>query len=125
MKKSAETKQFEVKSAANFSAEAEVEGYFKMKLKSLAVAAALGAVLYSASLPYHLFTLQQHAVNREKARSTGPFLLFFTSNMVAQSRSAALLASYGAGDPPRIPDSSVDFVVDFFMPEAFFRSSVP
>ena len=51
MKKSAETKQFEVKSAANFSAEAEVEGHFKMKLKSLAVAAALGAVLYSASLP--------------------------------------------------------------------------
>ena len=51
MKKSAETKQFEVKSAANFSAEAEVEDYFKMKLKSLAVAAALGAVLYSASLP--------------------------------------------------------------------------
>lgn len=51
MKKSAETKEVEVKSAANFSAESEVEGHFKMKLKSLAVAAALGAVVYSASLP--------------------------------------------------------------------------
>lgn len=51
MKKFAETKKFEVKSAPIFSTEAEVEGYFKMKLKSLAVAAALGAVPYSASLP--------------------------------------------------------------------------
>ena len=48
MKKSAETKEVEVKSAANFSAESEMEGHFKMKLKSLAVAAALGAVVYSA-----------------------------------------------------------------------------
>ena len=51
MKKPAETKKFEVKSATDFSAEVKVEGNFKMKLKSLAVAAALGAVVYSASLP--------------------------------------------------------------------------
>ena len=51
MNKTAKPKQVEVKSEADFSAKVKVEGNFQMKLKSLTVAAALGAVVYSASLP--------------------------------------------------------------------------
>ena len=51
MNKTAKPKHVEVKSEADFSAKVKVEGNFQMKLKSLTVAAALGAVVYSASLP--------------------------------------------------------------------------
>lgn len=51
MNKTAKPKQAKVRSEVDFSAKVKVEGNFQMKLKSLAVAAALGAVVYSASLP--------------------------------------------------------------------------
>jgi hypothetical protein len=51
MNKTAKPKQVEAKSKADFSPKVKVEGNFQMKLKSLTVAAALGAVVYSASLP--------------------------------------------------------------------------
>ncbi|MBQ0933605.1 hypothetical protein [Ideonella alba] len=51
MNKTAKPKQVEVKSEADFSAKVKVDGNFQMKLKSLTIAAALGAVVYSASLP--------------------------------------------------------------------------